>query len=183
MTPYVYHFKPQGMFGDRLFPLNRLKDQHPAVYEEHVKKYKGRERLLSREIPLLNCLWNDVLHISPIHPQLVMNTWRAEGLYPATRPAVQIEVYKIPVDLLIEDTTACYQSFNFDYENYQPENEKFWAFKKSDYAEQTEVSAKQIEIWKSDTAKGRRLFWYSHTMHVLAMQEIDVANCELITCT
>ena len=53
-----------------------MKDQHPAVYEEHVKKYKGRERLLRREIPLLNCLWNDVLHISPIHPQLVMDTWR-----------------------------------------------------------------------------------------------------------
>jgi hypothetical protein len=71
MSQFVYHFKPKNMVGDLLIPLNQLRDKHPMTYAEHVTKYKGREKLLEKTIPLLNCLWNDVLHISPIHPQIV----------------------------------------------------------------------------------------------------------------
>lgn len=59
------------MVGDCLFPLNRLKEKLPAVYDTEVRKYDGRTQLLQRQIPILNCLWNDVLHLAPIHPAQV----------------------------------------------------------------------------------------------------------------
>lgn len=182
MSQYIYHFKPKGMFGDRLIPLNRLREKHPAVYDEHIKKYKGREHLLQETIPLLNCLWNDVLHISPINPQVIIDTWRSEGLYQHAGVPEILEVYKIPVDLLDEEATVCYQSFNFDFNSYDPELDKLWHFQKSSFIEQTEVDPKQLEIWKSDLKNGRRLFWYSHTKHILARQELDTRLCELIIC-
>lgn len=182
MSQFVYHFKPKNMVGDLLIPLNQLRDKHPKTYAEHVTKYKGREKLLEETIPLLNCLWNDVLHISPIHPQIVIDTWRQEGLYSYAGIPEQIEVYKIPVDLLKEETTVCYQSFNFDFNSYNPELDKFWSFQSSLFQEQTKVDPKQLDIWKSDYNAGRMFMWYSHTMHILAKQEIDITSCELITC-
>lgn len=64
---YVYHFKRKNMVGSKLIPLNKLKNIYPDIYKEHVKKYVGREKLLTKNIPLLDCLWNDVLHLSPIN--------------------------------------------------------------------------------------------------------------------
>lgn len=182
MSQYVYHFKPKCMFSDRLIPLNRLKDNHPSEYAEHIKKYKGREHLLQKTIPILNCLWNDALHISPISPQRILDTWKAEGLHQHARVADSIDVYKIPVNFLEEKTTVCYQSFNFDFHAYNPELDNTWKFQKSLFKEQNEVDSKQIDIWKSDLKNERPFFWYSHTMHILAQQEIDISSCELIIC-
>lgn len=183
MSQFVYHFKPKGMSSNRLFPLNRLKDIYPAAYEEHIKKYKGREHLLKEEIEPLGCLWNDVLHLSPINPQRVIDSWRAEAMLQYSGFSGGIEVYKIPIDYLEESTTACYQSYNFDFQCYNPDLDKIWQFEKSSFVEQKDVHPNQLEIWKADMKSGRRLFWYSHTQHILAQQEIDISSCELITCS
>jgi len=67
-TRYVYHHVPVNLTGSVLYPLNQLKQVYPEVGVVHLKKYQGREALLSQRIPRLNCLWNDVLHFSPVHP-------------------------------------------------------------------------------------------------------------------
>lgn len=182
MNQYVYHFKPRGMTGSQLIPLNDLQNRHPAAYAEHVKKYKGREQLLQERIPILDCLWNDALHISPINPQIIIDTWRAENLYAHARIPESIEVYKIPVDLLNDESTVYFQSFNFDFKSRDPGLNKFWQFQKSSFKEQTEVEPQQLNIWKADLEVGRGFFWYSHTKHILAKQEIDTNLCELIVC-
>lgn len=182
MKNYVYHFRPAGMSGEILMPLNVLKTELPTIYEEQVKKYKGREFLLQEKIPILDCLWNDVLHISPINPQLIIDTWRAAGIYDYAKIPQSINVFKIPVELLSEETTLCFQTFNYDYEKNDPSLDKYWNFKVSEYTEQTKVDDKQLEIWIRDRENGRRFFWYSHTMHILARQKIDTKSCELIVC-
>ena len=48
--------------------------------------------------------------------------------------------------------------------------------------EQMDVSEDQIRVWQNDLESGRRFFWFSHTMHLLARQELDIRNCELVTC-
>jgi hypothetical protein len=68
---FLYHLVPQPLIGDTLYPLNALKHHAPEAYTAHLKKYRGREVLLERTIPLLNCLWNDVLHFSPVHPAAI----------------------------------------------------------------------------------------------------------------
>ncbi len=47
---YVYHFKRKNMWGNKLIPLNTLKRMNPSLYEEHVKKYKGRMFCRQKEI-------------------------------------------------------------------------------------------------------------------------------------
>ena len=46
LSQFVYHFKPKGMIGNFLIPLNKLIEKHPEAYNEHIKKYKGREHIL-----------------------------------------------------------------------------------------------------------------------------------------
>jgi hypothetical protein len=183
MSHNVYHFKPRGMKGSSLIPLNCLKEVHPEVYSEHVKKYEGREQLLEKRVPLLDCLWNDVLHISPINPQIILDLWKKENLVPHSHGVItrSIEVYKIPIEFLDEKLTVCFQPFNFDHGHFDPALEKIWNFKHADFSEQKEVSPEQLIIWKNDISAGRRMFWYSHTMHVLTKQQIDISACELIS--
>lgn len=182
MSQYVYHFKPNGMTGDLLIPLNDLKATLPTTFDLQIKKYQGREELMKLEIPLLECLWNDVLHFSPINPQIILDTWRKEGLMDFAKPRLPLEVYKVPTKLLKENKVVCFQSFNYDFNNKDPKLRKFWKFESLNYQEQKAVEPKQVEIWKNDKNAGRHLMWYSHTMHILAKQELHVDACELIVC-
>lgn len=79
MTLFVYHLHPKKMVGDYLHPLNQLREKAPDAYAAQARKYKGREQLLERTIPPLNCLWNDVLHLSPVHPATVRDALLAAG--------------------------------------------------------------------------------------------------------
>ena len=90
---YIYHFKRKSIKGSELIPLNVQKKLLPEVYNEHVKKYKNREHLLEKRIPILDCLWNDVLHFSPINPQLIWDVFKREGLVPEIRKGEVFEVY------------------------------------------------------------------------------------------
>ncbi len=68
---YVYHMVPEELKGEYLIPLNELKRVYPNLYREYIQKYKDhtqRENLLTRKIPKLECLWNDVVHFLPLHP-------------------------------------------------------------------------------------------------------------------
>jgi len=65
---YIYHIRRPDFIGSRLYPLNRFKDKLPAIYENAIKKYEGREWLMAAMLPILGCLWNDVLHFSLMHP-------------------------------------------------------------------------------------------------------------------
>jgi len=78
MVP-LYHRVPRNLIGTTLFPLNMLKDLYPEVYHNAVKKYEGREIIMEDVIPLLNCKWNDVIHLSPIHPQELEDAFVALG--------------------------------------------------------------------------------------------------------
>jgi hypothetical protein len=67
-TWFVYHRVPFNLTGSVLYPLNQLKQVYPKVAVTKLEKYQGREAVLNQRIPYLNCLWNDVLHFSPVHP-------------------------------------------------------------------------------------------------------------------
>ncbi len=71
---YLYHGVPKDLVGDTLYPLNQLKQIHPELYEAKVAKYDGRKGILERNIPTLGCLWNDVLHLTAVHPKVLVET-------------------------------------------------------------------------------------------------------------
>jgi len=77
---HVYHRVPEHMVGDVLYPMNQLKEVDERLYQLYKSGYEGRERLLERTIPFLHCLWNDVLHCSPVHPQKIKEAMIEIGL-------------------------------------------------------------------------------------------------------
>jgi hypothetical protein len=76
----LYHRKPRDMHGNLLVPLNVLKTISVEEYERQRGKYAGRETLMQQRVSPLGCLWNDVIHLSPIHPATLARCARAAGL-------------------------------------------------------------------------------------------------------
>jgi hypothetical protein len=64
MKNYLYHFVPKDVRGTQLYPLSVLKKKFPDRYAEEVKKYQGRVFVKKIKIPVLNCLWNDVMRLT-----------------------------------------------------------------------------------------------------------------------
>ena len=91
---FVYHAKQPDFFGPRLFPLTTLKEKQPEIYSRVVKKYEGREWLMKLVIPPLNCLWDDVLHMSLMHPALIYRILSEMGF---EHHRYQREWFEIPV--------------------------------------------------------------------------------------
>lgn len=75
----LYHRVPQDIKSDSLMPLNKLKNLDNQLYLQYCEKYIGREALTENRIPYLDCLWNDVIHLSPIHPRKIVSALSKSG--------------------------------------------------------------------------------------------------------
>ncbi|HXK39835.1 MAG TPA: hypothetical protein VJ837_03305, partial [Candidatus Paceibacterota bacterium] len=94
---------PENMRGDILHPLNELKELRPDLYAETAKKYEGRESIMGHRIPPLGCLWNDVVHLSAIHPSEIKRELKKYG-----RGGMLGDFYEIDPYLLEQDKTVVY---------------------------------------------------------------------------
>ena len=101
---YLYHIQHNNMKGDILYPLNKLRDVYPEVYELQVKKYAGREQLLKHRIPILNCLWNDVLHFSAVNPVEIKKSLMDAG----DKSEFKKSFYRFDPKLLESENTVVY---------------------------------------------------------------------------
>ena len=77
---YFYHGIPEDMKGTELIPLNKMLAVDPSLRAKYLEKYKGREEILERKIPLLDCLWNDVVQLLPLHPHQLFELQKELGL-------------------------------------------------------------------------------------------------------
>ena len=105
---YVYHRVPPDLRGTTLYPLNRLADVYPDLYEKLQQNYATRRDIAALRIPPLgNCLWNDVLFLSPIHPALFEAALAEAG---HTLPTPWRRFYRIDARLLNPASTVVYRS-------------------------------------------------------------------------
>ncbi len=102
---FIYHGVPEDMHGTKLIPLNRMREEMSEVFDAAVKKYDGRKQVIQRRIPLLDCLWNDVIQFLPLHPQKVFELQQSLGLIPAVPP---YKFFKIDIRKLDPDKTVVY---------------------------------------------------------------------------
>ena len=95
----LYHLMPEPLVGDALLSFNRLAETHPEAAARHRAKYAGREAFLARPMPPLGCLWNDVIHLSPVHPMLVRDALLKTGhRWPrAGRPVAVVDTERIGI--------------------------------------------------------------------------------------
>ncbi len=94
----VYHVLPPNFTGSTLYPLNALKDVLPDIYKAQASKYRGRDDVLTHQIPFLNCSWNDVLHFSAVHPAQIRGAVESVGFSWKTTHWFEIEVKTIGFD-------------------------------------------------------------------------------------
>lgn len=166
---YVYHLVPPAMEGTTLYPLNELKESFPEIYAAEVAKYRGREQKLNCRIPVLeNCLWNDVLFLTAVHPV------EFKKAYTSVLPlSWKFRYFQIPIDLLDPTRMAIKQLPN----DQTPEYEKFDRRRLEHYAT---IPPETFQYWRKAFELGNRPLLYLHIPHILYRGTIDVSSTSIV---
>jgi len=174
----LYHLVPKNLQGKTLYPLNQLKSTHPERYAEHIKKYNWRKETLQGIIPILNCLWNDVLHFSPVHPQQVKNNYQNAGFTVNT-----LRAFEINAKTLEPSRTVIYQylhkpskdrSVKYSFPN------NFVPYDLTKLNAMTELPESTKTYYAEMFAKGKRPLAFVGVPHVLYKGSLDISDVPII---
>ncbi len=173
---YLYHRVPENMQGSVLYPLNILKEKYPEIYQKQVGKYVGREELTKRIIPILNCLWNDVLHFSPVHPveikkALVEAGWSSD---------FSMQCYLIDPKMLDPKDTVIYFS-SPDNKINDPNPDNFMPYNPEDVKSFSIMSEKNKQYYKEVISQGGHPLLYPWVTHILYKGSIDIADLSIVS--
>lgn len=172
MKIYFYHRRPDNMRSNILYPLNQLKDIYPDIYEKQVAKYMGREHLLDVNIPFLNCLWNDVLHLSPVHPKDMDEAWRENGFN------YELEFFEIDLDDLDRSNLVIYK-----YEELKinrTDERDIIPFSEEYVLGNNKVRQITKEYFKKCQEEGTKPLLFVGVPHILYKGSIDVSKSKII---
>lgn len=173
---YVYHRVVDDMRGDILYPLNQLKTLFPDVYNIHVRKYTGREALLETVIPILNCLWNDVLHFTAVHPEDLLNNLKIAGF--VAEELVWKKWFKVPIDLFnFENVVVCMYRRDI---SFIPDARSFSGFNSKNMEEYRMIPLETIEYYKQQKSLGQKPLFFHRIPHVLYKGIVNTKNLEII---
>jgi hypothetical protein len=164
---YIYHKLPEGMVGTILYPLNKLKDIYPSVFDKQKHKYDRREHVMLQRIPTLNCLWNDVLHFTAINP---------EDISKALDDNRKSRYYKIDARQLDPSLTSIYlytKSGSVDEGDFIP-------YDPDHVNRYTNLPQTTIEYYRKMLAENKRPLLYHLTPHILYKNSLDVSSAEII---
>ncbi len=174
---YLYHFVPKNLQGHVLYPLNQLKDVYPKAYAEHMCKYIGREVVNQNRIPVLDCLWNDVLHFSAVNPKDIKQALIEAGADLTS----QNSYYQIDPKLLDPKNTIVwlYSHAEGDHKNkMNPENfEPYNPETISKYSVLPQITKK---FYRESVAKGERLLMHRRIPHILYKDTLNVSNIPVV---
>ncbi len=179
---FIYHGVPAGFEGSELHPLFVLKDLYPSAYESQIKKYDDhpkRKNLPYKKIPKLNCFRGDVIHCSPIHPNLIFKALKK--YFPDGNRSVSF--YKIPVSNLT-GIELCFFDMNRPEYEFGLENDPESVFELIDintYKEIKEIpqEAQQFyQEWKDRGERGAPAF--GKIPHVFVKGSISVKDLDII---
>ncbi len=173
---FVYHMVPNRFEGDTLYPLNELKKIRPEIAAEHAKKYKNRQPLPEQRIPPLDCLWNDVLMFSPVHPAEIFQTFRDAGYDVENKP-----FFEIPLSLFEPEKTAVYlYAKQRAFGDFQKDPDDFVMLADVDFEALTILGDKlqrHIERSKQD---GRNPVMFGNIPHILYHGAITLKDVKIV---
>jgi hypothetical protein len=169
----VYHGIPEDMEGTKLVPLNVMFARRPDLYEKYLEKYKGREEILERRIPLLDCLWNDVVQLLPLHPRQLFELQQKLGLI---EQVPDYHYNEIDASVLDSTRTVVYFKTAPGEENITVK----W-LKDVNVDELQEIPAATVEYYESMVNTGETVFNYQFVPHIVYMGDIDISSANTIT--
>ena len=175
-APMLYHRKSPAFHGGTLYPLNVLHDVVPELYERQRAKYAGREQTLDQRVPPLGCLWNDVLHFSPVHPSRVAALAREAGL-------VWYEAEWFEIDPQAAGFTPANTAvFRYSDTRLEPPipDDEFEPFDLPQLARMTEPPPAVREYYRTIPRGSARYFIFAGVPHVLRHGAVDVASAPLV---
>jgi len=170
---FIYHRKAPDFTGGTLYPLNRLKKRLPALHENAVKKYKGREWLLNVTIPPLTCLWNDALHFSLMHPSVIYKSLLSTGFNDSDRELLWFEV---PLEDTLSQPTTLYLNTRPWQEEKILINSDFKLATEGNVHELSGMPEINLQYYRDCAAKGERPLLWKRAPHLLLKGELSVTN-------
>lgn len=188
-----YHLVPENMQETKLIPLNDLKGVYPETYIEKANKYEGREVIMKRQVPPLNCLWNDVIHMTAVHPKDIKNLMAESGLMKSAREVKKYFV--IPLSKLDPENLAVYfiDEEAFGYSEIIREEtkdlmrqtlskyESFEMFDSSKIEVYSKINILTEKYYKMVGAGDRKRFMiYQFVPHILYKGEIETSGLEVL---
>jgi len=175
MSHYLYHKVPPDLDGNILYPLNILRDTKPELYKIKSAKYEGRQQIMTRTIPILNCLWNDVLHLTAVHPKTLADTLSEAG-----RIHAPMTFYEIDPSLLNHDQTIVYLYREREKMLHVPV-EEFIPFKTADLESYSLIPKFTKEYYRECYTANLRPLLYHGVPHILYKRTINITNLPIIT--
>ncbi len=170
---YLYHGVPEDMKGDSLIPLNQMLAVDADLRDSYLQKYKGREEILERKIPLLDCLWNDVVQLLPLNPKVLFDCQLELGLITAIP---EYRYFEIDLTMLEPEKAVVYFKTAPGEENVTVR----W-LKDVDLDELQEIPRATREYYETMVGTNEPVFNYQFVPHVVYMGSIDVSNSHTIS--
>lgn len=169
---YLYHRVSKNMIGTVLYPLNKLKYIYPEIYDQEIKKYEGREKLLVAKVPPLDCFWNDVLHLTAVTPEQLRFNLAKAGI-----DNTPTKFFKIPVSM-IEGQNSIAFIYRRDI-GLIPDFKQYEVFNPDRMDVYREVPNETIEYYKQKKSEGVKPLLYHLVPHILYKGDIDIKNLEI----
>ncbi|MFZ1626334.1 MAG: hypothetical protein WAT81_00835 [Candidatus Moraniibacteriota bacterium] len=173
---YLYHKVPKNLTGDTLYPLNQLQTLLPHVFEKEKVKYRGRETLLRVHIPFLNCLWNDVLHLTAVSPEKMKRALIEAG----RAPDFKMKCFQIDPNILEVENTIIYLYTQSSLQDIS-EKKNFKLYDPAKIAEYSEVPQKTRGYYKELISQGKKPLLYHLIPYILYRGSIDTKNLKIVT--
>jgi len=167
---FVYHRVPSQLEGNTLYPLNRLKDLYPKLYEQQAAKYAGREEIPGWHIEPLDCLWNDVLFLSPVEPHSIR-----QAMIEACYDFPPMRFFKIPACMLDPAQTVIRH-----YRRRRIDPPRYDAYDPCTIDRYAPLSPETVENYRSVLARGERPFVFLHVPHILYKGTLGVAGLAIL---
>lgn len=170
---HIYHIKRPDFAGTRLYPLNRLKDTLPAVYGSAIKKYEGREWLMGVKLPALDCLWNDVLHFSLMHPSVIYKHLSAAGI---DYSKWELLWFEVPLADALAHPCVLYKNTRQDRSSREFPESEFEPVSPERVTELSGMPERNLRYYKECVAEKTHPLLWAYAPHVLVKGDLDISN-------
>lgn len=167
---------PINLQGNILYPLNELKEIHPDLYEQKLKKYAGREQILLHVIPVLNCLWNDVLHFSAVNPKELKQALADAG----GNGNIIMKCFKVDPNLIKPENAIVFLYSHSEYKDKLNE-ENFIPFNPDDVAKYSSMPQASKDYYRETISLGKRPLLFHRIPHILYKGKLDISGLEIVT--
>lgn len=173
---YLYHSVPKNLKGNILYPLNVLKQKHPDIYEQQVSKYAGREQLLKHRIPILDCLWNDVLHFPSVNPREIKQALIEGG----GNPDIIMRYYQVDPKLIPRENAIVYLYAHADIKDKLNET-NFVSYNPDEAAKYSSMPQATKDYYREIIGNGGRPLLYHRIPHILYKGTLDISDVTIVS--